>query len=371
MKRLFIISILILLSFLFLRCSSEKKEIVVGAIMNLTGDAGVYGQWAKSGVDLAVDQINKRGGVNGKLLKIQYEDDQAKPNLGVSAFNILLNQSNIQAIIGPLGSSVTLAVAPLANQNKVVIISPISSSPEITNAGDFIFRVWPSDNEEGKRLAEFAKNNLVYKSIAIYYMNNDYGVGLKNVFSNDFTRLGGKITIEESFQANQTDFRTTLEKIKIDNPEAIYIPGHVREIANILIQAKELGISAQILTTSAVDGPEILKLALNAAENLIFTTPSFEPNSKNKVVQNFQENYNQNYGKQAETVAAHSYDAMNILLFAINKVGYNGVAIKDELYKIKDYNGVTGIMSFDKNGDIQKKSLIKKIQNGESKIIDE
>lgn len=367
MKYIFIIPLLI--SLLFFSCSSKKGKIVIGAIMNLTGDTGVYGQWAKSGVDLAVEQINSRGGINGKLVKIEYEDDQAIPSLGISAFNKLVNINNIQAIIGPLGSSVTLAVAPLANKNKVVIISPISSNPKITNAGDYVFRIWPSDNIEGSYMAEYAKNILRYNNIAIYYMNNDYGVGLREVFKEKYNELGGKVIIDDSFNTGETNFRTTLNKIKSKNPDAIYIPGHLNEVAKIIKQIKELGIKVQLLTTSAVDGPEIIQLGKDAAEGIIFTSPTFDPESNKENVRQFQKEYQKKYEKRAEIVAAHAYDVMNIYAKILSKVDYNGQDIKEVLSKLKDYEGVTGVMSFDRNGDIEKGSFIKKIINGKITII--
>ena len=366
MKYLFVLLACLILIY---SCSREKNEIVIGSIMNLSGDAGVYGQWASKGVDIAVEEINSSGGINGKKLSILYEDDQADPVKAVSAFQKINSTRHIQAIIGPLGSSSTLAVAEMANRNKVVIISPIASSPKITDAGDYVFRVWPSDNVEGTLMAEFAKNKLGIKKIAIYYMNNDYGLGIKNVFKSKFTELGGIISFSEAFNTKQNDFRTSLNKIKLAEPSAIYIPGHVEEISNILKQIKELGIHTQVLTTSAVDGPEIIKTARNAAENLIFTSPSFNPDSKDKTIQDFQKKYNLKFGVQAETVAAHAYDAAMILFKTIKEVGNNSVSIKDKLYTTKDYKGVTGLMSFDKNGDIQKPALVKKIVNGEIQII--
>ena len=242
---------------------AEEKVVKIGGLMPLSGDGAKYGQSAKSGIDLAIEGINAKGGVKGHKIEVIYEDSQGLPTTGVSAFQKLITSNEKPAVIGGLFSSVTLAIAPIANREHVVVLSPTSSAPAITKAGDYIFRNCASDIFEGEIMARAAKETLGLTRIAIIYINNDYGVGIKNVFKKEFTVLGGKLVAEEAFPQGATDFRTQITKVKQFNPEAVYIIGY-RELGSLLKQAKELGLNVQFLSTVMFEDPEILKIAGNA-----------------------------------------------------------------------------------------------------------
>jgi branched-chain amino acid transport system substrate-binding protein len=344
------------------------QEIKIGAILPLTGDAGVYGTWAKQGIDLAVEEVNAEGGTNGKKIKVIYEDDQCQPEKAVSAINKLVKIDRVPIIIGALCSSATLAISPIANNTKTVIISPGSSSPKISEAGDYVFRNWPSDSFEGRAMAEFAYNTLQARRIAVLYINNEYGLGVKDVFTKRFEELGGFIIAVESYEQGATDFRTQLAKVGTGNPDAIYLPGHTNEIGQILRQAKEMGIRSQFLSVVAFESPTTLQIAGDAAEGVFYTTPAFDPESKDQLIQAFQQAYTKRYGKPAETFAATAYDALKIVVLAIKRGGYNSDGIKRELYNIQNYPGISGITTFDRNGDVIKPAMIKTVRNGKFEI---
>jgi len=187
-----IISILLasLMVFSFGCAKKEEKEIKIGVILPLTGDAAKYGQSAKKGMKLAVDEINNKGGINNQRVILIIEDSQGQVKNGVSAFNKLITIDKVPIVVGELLSSITLAIAPIANEKKIIVLSPASTAPKITEAGDYIFRNVASDIVEGQIMAEYAFNKLQYKKIAILYINNDYGDGLRNSFKQKIISLG-------------------------------------------------------------------------------------------------------------------------------------------------------------------------------------
>lgn len=350
----------------FVGCAKKAPETIkIGAILPLTGEAAQYGQWAKEGIDLALEEVNNQGGINGRQLEVIYEDDQANPKVGVSAMNKLVNVDKVPVVIGALPSSVTLAIAPIAESSKTVIISPGSSSPEITKAGDYVFRNWPSDIFEGRTMADFVVKNLNLKKVAIFHINNDYGLGVKNVFEDRFEGLGGTVSIVDTFEQGATDFRTPLTKISKTNSEAVYMPGHVKELAHILKQAKELGIKAKFLSTVGLEGEELIKIAGDAAEGVIYTAPAFDPKSADQTVAEYQAAYKAKYGKLSEAFGAHGYDTLKLVVLAIKRGGYSAEGIKNALYNIKNYPGVSGETTFDENGDVAKPAMVKVVKNGQ------
>lgn len=368
MKRFFSLIIigLILGGLVWTGCQkkAEEKVVKIGGLMPLSGDGAKYGQSAKSGIDLAIEGINAKGGVKGHKIEVIYEDSQGLPTAGVSAFQKLITSNEIPTVIGGLFSSVTLAIAPIANREHVVVLSPTSSAPAITEAGDYIFRNCASDIFEGEIMARAAKGTLGLTRIAIIYINNDYGVGIKNVFKKEFTVLGGKLVAEEAFPQEATDFRTQITKIKQANPEAVYIIGY-RELGSLLKQAKELGLNVQFLSTVMFEDPEILKIAGNAAEGAIYSARAYDPKSKSPVVEKFVENYKMKYHREPDIFAALSYDAAAILAKAMGLGNFTAEGIKKALYDIKDFSGVAGITSFDKNGDVITPAVLRIVKNGQ------
>lgn len=366
MKKLGIIIVVFILIAALAGCLQTGKNpdvIKIGVLSPLSGPAALYGEMMKKGVDLAIDELNSKGGINGKNISVIYEDDQIDPKQGVAAFQKLITIEKVPAVIGPMGSSVVLAVAPIANQQKVVILSPTASAPDITNAGDYVFRNTPSDVYEGKETAKFAYNSLNLRKIAILYINNDYGVGLKDIFKNNFEQSGGIVTAMESFDPNSNDFRTQLSKIKETAPEAIYMIAY-KESIQILKQITELGLDVKVLSVTPFQDPEVIEKAKGSAEGVIYAFVGYDPESKRKEVQDFNQAFRNKYGIDPDPSAAASYDAAKLIAFAIEKGGYSGEGIKNALYDIKDFSGVSGITSFDVNGDVVKPVEFRIIKNG-------
>ena len=370
MKKLWIgigVMVVVTLAIVFFVTQTKREPgvIKIGAVLCLTGSGAPYGEDALRGIQMAIDEINKTGGINGKKVQLIVEDNQTNPTISASATSKLINQDGVKVIIGAVTSSSMLASAPIAEKSKVVMISPGASNPDISQAGDYICRNWISGALEGKAMANYLYNDEGVRKVAILYINNDYGVGLKNIFSKQFKELGGEITAIEFYNQDDTDFRTQLIKIKNSYPERIYIPGYYKEMALILKQAKELGIRIPFRSVVTFEEPQLLKLAKREAEGVIYSSPFYNPESQEKNIRNFVSEFKKRYGRNPGIFAAHGYDAMMIIASVIKKKGiYDAVVIKEGLYKIKNFPGVSGLTSFDENGDVIKPVAIKQVKNG-------
>lgn len=356
----------ILISSLSLINGCKKKEaepIKIGAILPLTGDIAEYGERCKKGIDLAVEEINNQGGINGRILEIIYEDSKGVAKEGVAAAQKLVNINKVKVIIGAVASSVTLAVEPITTQNEVVLISPASSSPKLTGISPFFFRTWPSDVLEANVLADFAFKKLNIKTVAVIHVNNDYGIGLKEEFRKTFIDLGGEILLSEGYSQDNKEFRPILTKVKAKKPQAIYLAGYHKEMAYATKQIREMKIKTQILGDATYGTEELLTISGESAEGAIYATPTYEPKKGTKSMLEFADNFKQKYGNEPSIFEANSYDALKILASAIKAVGYDTRKIANYISQLKDYDGVSGSITFEK-GDVRKTVSIKRVKSG-------
>lgn len=347
-------------------CKKQPEVIKIGAILPLTGPAAKYGESIKRGINLALEEVNTAGGARNKKITLIFEDSQADPKIGVSAAQKLIIVDKVSAIVGAAASSVTLSISPIAEKNKVVVLTPLSSAPAIADAGDYIFRNVPSDFYGGTVAAQFTVLDRGWKTLAILYQNNDFGVGLKKVFESEVKKFGGEITNAEPFEQGGSDFRTQLIKIGKTKPQAVFLVAG-KEAIPILIQAKELSLNSQFLATGMIEDPEVIKIAGNAANGVYFTQLQYDPHSTNTVVQNFVKRFKKKYGSEPDIISAYGYDAMKILAYAMENSNLTAEGIKGALYRIKDFKGVTGDISFDENGDVIQSMGVKIIKGGEFK----
>lgn len=366
LKQLTSILLVALLAFGFSWPWGKKKEkgIKIGVITPLTGDGATYGMATKRGLDLAAEEINNKGGIKGKKLKLIYEDDQMKPEMGINAINKLIHFHKVPVVIGAFGSTITLSIAPIAESNKVVLFSASSTADEIKDAGDYIFRNVPPNSLQGRSASEFAVKKLNAKTASIFYMNNDYGITMKKAFENSFKELGGTVLLIENYNQGDKDFRTQLSKIKEKQPEVIFYPGHYQESGLILKQAKELGIKAIFIGGDGSYSPELIKIAGEAAEDSYYTLMAMGYGVADDEIIKFVKSYKQKHKEAPDVYSAYAYDSLNIIAEAIKKGGYSAEGIKSELYKINGFCGVTGITSFDGFGEVNKPFYIYSVRNG-------
>ena len=354
--------ILFVLVILVIASCSKNDEIIIGSILPLTGDRANYGISAKEGFELALQEVNLN--YPDKTISLKIEDSKALPKEAVNAYLKLKSTYNPPIIFGLLSSPEVLSVAPIAEKDKTIIFSSGASSPLISSSGDYIFRDVPSDLLEASLMAETAFNVLNIKKIAIIYINSDYGIGVLNKFKERFEELGGILVAEESYNLNQTDFKTHLLKIKNSKPKGVYFIGY-KELGRIVKQAKELNIEAQYLSNALFEDPEILEIAGNSAENLIFSTFYFNAESTDPRTSEFVKNYRNKYGKTPDGFAVAAYDAIHVVFNALNNNKVNSENIKESLYQLEEFNGLLGKFKFDQNGDVVLPVKLKIVKNNE------
>lgn len=349
------------LIFLFVAsCGKKEVNIKIGVILSLSGNGAQYGKMIIDGMNLAIKLSNEN---NEQKFNLIVEDDKTEPRDGVSAARKLINVDKVNIILGPIASSVALAVAPICQDNKVIMISPAASTPKLSNAGDFIFRIYPSDDYDGSFLADFSFNKLITNRASIIYLNNDFGVGLQNKFSEKYNELGGKILTTEPFPQGSSDFRNQLQKIKRDDSQVLFIIATVKEYATILRQMKELKINRKIVAPVTFDDPQIIDLAGNTAEGVYYSRPFFDPNSKDDAVKMFISEFEREYGTEPSILHALGFDAIKLIVDQIKKNGLDTEKIKSSLYELRDFPGASGKISFDENGDVIKELQIMVIKN--------
>ena len=345
--------------------NKPDDSIKIGAILSLTGGSSAfYGEHAKRGIDIAVAKINSSGGINGKSLSVVYQDSQGQQSDGISALNKLMAEG-VKVIIGGDVSGITLAMAPVAEKNKVILIAPAGAAPAITNAGDYIFRTKVSAAVESKIVAQYLGQEQKIKKVAFLYQNSDYGKGVFVPFKADLDVVGVKTVAEENYQLDSLDFRTQLTKLKASPAEVIILAGFSKEVGEILKEAREFGIEKKFFAQSGAVGPDVIKFGGKSADGLVYLS-ELMPDVSNPATADFLKVYKQKYNEDLEFFSMLACDTLMVIGDGLKKCSDNTDCLKSYLYSIKDYPGITGPISFDQNGDIVRNTLVPfTIKNGQ------
>ncbi|MCL5010790.1 MAG: penicillin-binding protein activator [Patescibacteria group bacterium] len=336
----------------------QKELIKIGAILPLTGEGASYGESFKRGIELGVSEIEKK---YGKKITVVYEDSRMVPADAATAAQKLISSDKVKAIL--IGSSrETLAVAPIAEQNKTLLMTA-GSAPEITQIGDYVFRTCPSDFYQGNDLADLAIKK-GYNKPAILFMGDNYGKGISDVFTKRIQEKGGTIAAMENFTAQGTgDFKAPLTKIKEARPNVILIIADINQYPLILKQMNELNINLPILASECLKAQEVLINAGSLAEGVLFT---YYTEPKTKEYEIFNSLYKEWFGAESGPFAAEFFDNTELLLSALIESRSDVEKAKFWLYAVKDWKGATGTTNFDANGDVTDKSYtIYTVKNGQ------
>jgi len=340
-----------------------KTLVTLGAVLPLTGEVANWGKDSSNGVDLAIDEANRRSAKY--TFRVAYEDSKGKAAEAVGAVRKLVDVDKVVGIIGDNISGPTVAMVPVADAAKVPVISPSASSPKLSGMSKYFFRVYPSDTAEGGFMAEVAATKLGLKKVAILYINNDFGVGLRDVFSKGFTAKGGQIVSAQGYNEDQTDFRPYLTRVQEAGPDGIYLAGYYKDGGAILKQARELGINARFLGSTTHEDPQLITIGGDAADGLVYPySTGYDEDSADKAVVDFNTAFKTKYGKGPGLIAALGYDCASLLVDAIEARGPSGETIRDFLANTKGYHGATGEITFDESGDVHKPILLKTVQAG-------
>ncbi|MEP7234284.1 MAG: ABC transporter substrate-binding protein [Ignavibacteriota bacterium] len=359
------LALLVLLSSCKKEGPANSDEILIGEYASITGQTATFGQSSHAGTTLAVDEINSAGGVLGKKIKLISEDDQSKAEDATAAVQKLINRDRIVALLGEVASSRSRAGGPIAQQAKIPMISPASTNEEVTKIGDYIFRICFIDPFLGEALANFGMKTLHAKRAAILLdTKQDYSIGLANAFRTTFRKISGDIVSEQAYSSGDKDFRAALTSIRASNPDVIFVPGYYSEVSLIVRQARELGLTCPLLGGDGWDSPELTKGAEKDFNGTYFSN-HFSTEDPDPAVQNFIKKYMAKYNAEPDAMAALGYDATNILADAIKRAGTTeGAKLRDAIASTKDFPGVTGAITIDKERNASKPLTILQIVAG-------
>ena len=354
----------------------EQKQVQpqgsykIGVMLPLSGDAATYGLPIQKSIKIALDEVNVKG-VNGRKLELIYEDSKCNPKDGNAAAQKLVNIDKVKAIIGGVCSGETLGAAPITEANKVILISPSSTSPDITKAGDFVFRVAPSDAFAGVVASDYAHKDLNARKAAIISEATDYAQGLRRVFKENFVKLDGEIVADETYNPEDTDFRTQVTKVKAAKPDVIYIvPQTTQKVLLLVKQIREAGIQQQVLGSEAIPGARSeIKESPEIMEGLIGVEQKFDENATKAVALMTKYRQQTDIEPTLPQYMAGAYDIVYLIADAIGKYGYDSEKIRDYLYAVKDYDGAVGKITIDENGDPIMEYSVKQVKNGELVVL--
>jgi len=338
--------------------------IKIGFFAPLTGFAAADGTSAKNAVMLAVEEVNKSGGLNGNPVKLIVYDDRDNPKESVAIANKLIEKDKVIAVVSGSYSTPTRVTAPIFNKAGIPMVAGYAVDPSITKAGPYIFRNGFLGEIEGKAAGEVAVNLLKAKTLALFTIDNDFGRALSRGFHARAKKFGGKVVYEHAFAIGTKDFSAMLTKVKGLSPDLLFISGYYEEAALAVKQARELGLTCKILGEEGFDSPKFLELAGDAAEGVVITT-NLNRDDPRPFVQDFIKQYKAKYGMEPDMVGASSYDAFMIVANAIRKAGTNPKAIRDAIASTKNFDGLTGLIKhFNKIGEVMKPVQVQVVKNG-------
>ncbi|MED3831984.1 ABC transporter substrate-binding protein [Peribacillus frigoritolerans] len=349
--------------------SKSGDTIKIGANLELSGGTASFGQSAADGLKLAIDEINKKG-IDGKKLEIVKVDNKSDAAEATSGSIKLVSQDKVVAVVGSATSTNTLAQVQVAQDNKVPLLTPTATNPDITNkAGklnDYVFRTCFIDPFQGTVAANFASDEIGAKTAAIYVDSaSDYSKGLAAAFKEAFTAKGGKIVAEEAYVTKDTDFRSTLTRIKSAKPEFVFLPGYYEEVGLILKQAREDGIDLPFMGGDGWDSPKVVEIAGAEALKNTYITNHYSPEDEDAKIQDFVAAFKKEYDKTPDAFAALGYDTGYYLADAIKRSGdASPEKIRQALEDVKDLQLVSGTLNLDENHDPIKSATILEYVDG-------
>ncbi|MCD6327387.1 ABC transporter substrate-binding protein [bacterium] len=326
----------------------------LGVIVPLTGEAAQYGKAFQEGALLAMKEINARNAREGRQpLVLRFEDSKADPKTAVSAFQKLTTVDKVRMVLGGMFSSTTLAMAPIAQRNGVVLLSPTAAAPEVPATGDRIFTIYPSASYDGRFLGNFIAKNMRISSVALLAVQADAMLTCKKEFKKQSQLFDRRIVLDESFPPGTDDFRTTILKLKAAHPDAVFVAAYLNEVAQLLVQARQVGFKTRFITISTAYDQSLFSLAGDAAEGLILSAPFFDARSTQEPTRTFTAAYERRYGTKPNVWAAYGYDVVRIAYAAIKQADQDDVPLNQALLSVSRVPSVTGFSSFQPDGSVE------------------
>ena len=351
---------------------ADGDTIKIGGVLEMTGGSASFGISSKNGIDLALKKINEKGVLGGKKLSLVVADTKSEASEATNAMQKVISQDKVVAVIGPNQSSAVIAAGAINNGSKVVDITPMGTNPDVTvdpktkKVKPYSFRTCFIDPFQGTVMASFASNELKVKKAAIYIDNtSDYAKGLAQFFKENFIKNGGQVVIEEAYLQKDTDFKSTLTKIKAAQPDFIYIPGYYQEVGLIVKQAREMGITVPMAGGDGWDSAKLPEIAGKAALENTFFSSLYSPDDTSDLNKEFVAEYKKAYNTNPDVFAALAYDSALLVAKAIEDAGSADPAkIAEAMAKIKGFKGVSGEVTFNEQHNPIKSAVIIEHKDG-------
>ncbi len=345
---------------------AAPEPIKIGEYASLTGKEAGFGQTSHQGVVLAIEEINAAGGVLGRPLELAYEDNQTKAGESATAVKKLISRDKVVALIGEVSSGRSLEAAPVAQAAKIPMIAPAATNPKVTQTGSYIFRVCFIDPFQGTVMAKFAKEDLKAKRVAVLSsVSNAYSLGLAKFFKETFVPAGGEIAVEKNYSEGDKDFRAQLTAVKAANVDAVFVPGYYTESALIIRQARDLGLNVPFFGGDGWEDEQLLKIGGDALNGCYYST-HFSAENTDASVAAFAARYKARWnGESPGAFSALGYDAVRVLADAITRAGSTeGPKLRAALAATKDFPGVSGTTTIDKDRNATKGATIIALKDG-------
>ncbi len=344
--------------------AGAQDEFKYGAIMPMTGPIAQYGQYFLHASQMALEDLEKAGWVNGKKIRIVLEDGKNDPKVSLAAMNKVVSIDKVP-IVESMGSSVMMALGPVAQQNGVVLVNSAAQSPLLRKLGNYFFSLQPLSDQMLPNVVEHAVKVLKAKKVAIAQVNNEFGKGLADNFTQLFEKQGGKIVLTEIFALGETDFTTHITKLKFSNADLFFIVGHENEIGYFLKKAKQMGVKTQILAPPGLLIPLTFQIAGNEAiEGAMTGDFAFDPEYGSEKMKAFGKRYKDKFGSIPINLEANTYDSIMMYASALRKGCRTGAEIKDFYHSLKNYDGIAQLVNFDKDGITMQGSVIREARGG-------
>ena len=338
------------------------KTLKIGFNFEETGDVASYGTAEQKGAKLAVDEINKAGGVDGKQIEVTDKDNKSELSEASTVSTNLVTQAKVNAIIGPATSGGTGAAITNAAKASVPLITPSGTQDDLTKGQDYLFRTTFIDSFQGKILSKYVTDNLKAKKVVLYYDNSsDYAKGIAKAFQEEYK---GEIVATETFASKDTDFQAALTKFKGKDFDALVVPGYYTEAGKIVNQARGMGIDKPIVGGDGFNSEEFISQATPAAATNVYYVSGYSTSGDMTAkAKKFLEAYKAKYNEEPSMFSALAYDSVYMVAEA-SKGAKNSVDIKENLAKLKDFEGVTGSITMDKNHNPVKSALMIGLKDG-------
>jgi branched-chain amino acid transport system substrate-binding protein len=341
------------------RASSKEGDIVLAAVWPWATRKEIrFGE----GVDLAVEEINAAGGIGGRKLKVLREDDHESVNDGLMVAQKVSQDANVVAVIGHLQSFVTVPAAATYEAAGVVLVSPVSTDPDLTAKGyRHVFRVVNTNAQTGAQMADFAAGR-GYRHVAIYYVDNSYGHTLAQAFEEEGAQRGVQVAARAAYDPDQDmngrGFQPTLQQWKQLQPDAIFVAGEVPLAGRLIAEIREAGITAPVLGTDAMASPSLISVGGKAVEGTVVPT-FFDPAEESPVSRRFVQAFQKRYGVLPDAGSALGYDAVNVIARGLRQAGSTSpAALADAIRRIQGMEGTTGTFSYRDNGDLSGRQMV-------------